>query len=126
MGILRVPVGILALTLRCRTLKHVAQYSPLLSEQVKQDIAAIASKGFSNVRLYSTDCSTLQFVGQAAKSHGLKIMPGIFVDRDGVGVEHGGASSCTGEGDEGEDGRAEEERPREEGKRADSERWTPT
>lgn len=39
MGIPRVPVGILALTLRCRTLKHVAQYSPLLSEQVKQDIA---------------------------------------------------------------------------------------
>ena len=51
---------------------------------VSSDIAAIASKGFSSIRLYSTDCSGLAHVGSAASSHGLKIILGIFISETGI------------------------------------------
>ncbi|KAI9680119.1 MAG: hypothetical protein M1817_005136 [Caeruleum heppii] len=49
------------------------------------DIADIAKKGFSSIRLYSTDCGGLQAVGDAAKQHGLKIVAGVYIDQSGVG-----------------------------------------
>ncbi|RFU25653.1 hypothetical protein B7463_g10690, partial [Scytalidium lignicola] len=48
-------------------------------EQVESDIQTIASKGFSVVRVYSTDCSTLEFVGAACEKYGLKIILGVFI-----------------------------------------------
>lgn len=51
---------------------------------VSSDIAIIASKGFESVRLYSPDCSGLQNVGAAAKSHNLKLVLGIFVSENGL------------------------------------------
>ena len=48
------------------------------------DIADIASKGFANVRIYSTDCSGLQAVGDACAKHGLGIIAGIFIKAGGV------------------------------------------
>ncbi|RMZ90837.1 hypothetical protein DV736_g1942, partial [Chaetothyriales sp. CBS 134916] len=41
-------------------------------------------KGFSSVRVYSTDCSTLENVGSAAKSNNLKIILGVFISSTGI------------------------------------------
>ena len=51
---------------------------------ISTDIAAIASKGFSSIRLYSTDCSGLANVGSAASTHGLKLILGIFISDTGI------------------------------------------
>lgn len=51
---------------------------------VSADIADIASKGFKNVRIYSTDCDGLQNVGSACEAHGLGIILGIFIKAGGV------------------------------------------
>ncbi|KAI8945207.1 glycoside hydrolase family 17 protein [Xylaria longipes] len=51
--------------------------------QVNHDIAAIAAAGVTTIRVYSTDCSTLEFVGGACAAHGIKMILGIFVDQPG-------------------------------------------
>ncbi|KAM0281931.1 hypothetical protein ACHAQH_003277 [Verticillium albo-atrum] len=47
--------------------------------EVDSDIAVIKKSGFDTVRVYSTDCSTLENVGAACKKHGLRMIIGIFV-----------------------------------------------
>lgn len=66
-------------------------YSPYSSsgsckgaEEVSADIAIIASKGFSSIRLYSTDCSGLENVGGAAKKYNLKLVLGIYISNTGI------------------------------------------
>lgn len=66
-------------------------YSPYSSSgaclsqaQVGIDIALIAASGFKSVRVYSTDCSTLEFVGAACKLAGLKMILGIFISDTGI------------------------------------------
>lgn len=54
------------------------------SAEVLSDITAIASKGFKNVRLYASDCSGLQNVGDACEKNGLGIILGIFIKGDGI------------------------------------------
>jgi len=50
------------------------------TEQVIQsDIADIASKGFKTVRIYSTECNGLQYVGDSCAANGLKLVIGIFI-----------------------------------------------
>ena len=44
------------------------------------DVAVIAKKGFTSIRVYATDCSILQHVGSAAASHSLKLILGIHID----------------------------------------------
>jgi len=51
---------------------------------VATDIALIASKGFSAVRVYSTDCSGLQNIGSACAANGLKMILGIFISDTGI------------------------------------------
>jgi exo-beta-1,3-glucanase (GH17 family) len=75
-------------------------YSPYTStggcksfSAVAADIASIASKGFTSVRLYSTDCSGLQKVGTATASHGLRLVLGVFISETGIS----GAESQVGE-----------------------------
>ncbi|KOS22510.1 putative beta-glucosidase [Escovopsis weberi] len=51
--------------------------------QVEQDIAKFKAAGFSVVRVYSTDCSTLQSVGGAVERHGMKMIIGIFIGSPG-------------------------------------------
>jgi exo-beta-1,3-glucanase (GH17 family) len=58
------------------------------ASDVASDIADIASKGFSNVRVYSTDCDTLPNVGDACRAHGLGMIVGLF-------IKEGGISTCT-------------------------------
>ena len=52
------------------------------AEGVASDIADIASKGFKNVRVYGTECSTLENVGAACKVSGLKMIVGVFIEGD--------------------------------------------
>jgi exo-beta-1,3-glucanase (GH17 family) len=71
-------------------------YSPYTSSggckdagTVSSDIADIAGKGFTSVRVYSTDCSTLENVGSAAASNGLKLILGIFISDTGISGAQG-------------------------------------
>lgn len=66
-------------------------YSPYTSsgsckgaEAVSSDIASIAAKGFTSVRIYSTDCSGLQNVGGAAKQNKLKLILGVYISKTGI------------------------------------------
>ncbi|KIW07955.1 uncharacterized protein PV09_01856 [Verruconis gallopava] len=52
--------------------------------EVDSDLASIKSYGFTTVRLYATDCSGLVNVGASAKSHGLKIILGVFIESSGL------------------------------------------
>ncbi|CCU76102.1 unnamed protein product [Blumeria hordei] len=54
------------------------------AETVKDDISKIRSVGFKSIRIYGTDCSGLENVGNAAKSNGLKMILGIFINDSGV------------------------------------------
>ncbi|WYZ34514.1 hypothetical protein EsH8_I_000790 [Colletotrichum jinshuiense] len=49
------------------------------AEQVDADISTIKNSGFRTVRVYSTDCSTLENVGAACEKYGLSMIIGIFV-----------------------------------------------
>ncbi|KAF7591491.1 hypothetical protein BBP40_001480 [Aspergillus hancockii] len=66
-------------------------YSPYTNEggcqsksQVLQDVATIAKKGFSHIRVYSTDCNSLEYIGEAAKQNGLKLIIGVFISSTGI------------------------------------------
>jgi len=54
------------------------------SSDVLADIALIASRGFKTVRVYSTDCSGLENIGNACKISGLKMIIGIFISGTGI------------------------------------------
>ena len=53
-------------------------------DDVYSEIADIASKGFENVRIYSTDCHGLENVGGACAKHGMGMIVGIFIKAGGV------------------------------------------
>jgi exo-beta-1,3-glucanase (GH17 family) len=46
---------------------------------VEKDIVAIKAAGFTTLRIYSTDCNTLETVAPACKKHGMKLIVGVFV-----------------------------------------------
>lgn len=71
-------------------------YSPYTSEggckdagTVAADLAIIAQKGFSSVRVYSTDCSTLENIGKSARDNGLKLILGVWISSSGIGGAQG-------------------------------------
>ncbi|KAL2870095.1 putative cell wall glucanase (Scw11) [Aspergillus lucknowensis] len=51
-------------------------------DRVLEQVGIIKQKGFSHVRVYGTDCHTLEYVGAAAKAHGLKLILGVYVDKN--------------------------------------------
>lgn len=53
--------------------------------EVFADIRNIKSLGFNTVRIYSTDCDTLENVGDACEEEGIKIIVGVFVKEAGCG-----------------------------------------
>jgi exo-beta-1,3-glucanase (GH17 family) len=53
--------------------------------EVDSDISEIAKLGFTTIRCYSTDCGVFENVAPACKSHGLKIILGIFFEAGGKG-----------------------------------------
>ncbi|EXJ60978.1 murein transglycosylase [Cladophialophora yegresii CBS 114405] len=71
-------------------------YSPYTSQggckdagSVAADLAVIAQKGFSTVRVYSTDCGTLENIGKAARDNGLKLILGVWVSSSGISGAQG-------------------------------------
>jgi exo-beta-1,3-glucanase (GH17 family) len=45
----------------------------------------IASKGFTAVRVYSTDCGALETIPAACAAHGINLILGIFINESGIG-----------------------------------------
>lgn len=70
--------------------KWATTYSPYQSNgqckdagTVASDIAAIAQAGYSSVRVYSPDCSSLPNIGAACAANGLKMILGVFISETG-------------------------------------------
>ncbi|KAJ5766186.1 uncharacterized protein N7511_003802 [Penicillium nucicola] len=66
-------------------------YSPYTSsgncktkQEVLSDITVIKQKGFNLVRVYSSDCSGLEFIGDACKELGLNMIVGVYIDSTGT------------------------------------------
>ncbi|ERT02186.1 uncharacterized protein SPSK_05120 [Sporothrix schenckii 1099-18] len=57
------------------------------SSQVMSDLQEIKAKGFTTIRVYSTDCDTLPNVGAACDATGLKLIIGVFISE--VGCDNG-------------------------------------
>ncbi len=53
------------------------------AEEVMADVTDIAKRGFKTLRVYSTDCGTLDKVGAAARANGLNLIIGIFIGKPG-------------------------------------------
>lgn len=53
-------------------------------QEVLKDIKVIKNKGFNLIRVYSTDCSGLEFIGDACKELGLNMILGVYIDGSGV------------------------------------------
>jgi len=52
--------------------------------EVMSDIKSISEKGFTTVRVYSTDCSGLQNIGTACEAYGMHMIIGVFIDHTGI------------------------------------------
>jgi exo-beta-1,3-glucanase (GH17 family) len=59
---------------------------------VAADLAIIAQKGFSTVRVYSTDCNTLENFGKSARDNGLKLILGVWISSTGISGAQGQVS----------------------------------
>ncbi|KAG9769319.1 hypothetical protein KCU88_g6890, partial [Aureobasidium melanogenum] len=66
-------------------------YSPYTSSggckdasTVSADLEIISQKGFASVRVYSTDCNSLENIGTAAREHGLKLILGVWISSSGI------------------------------------------
>ncbi|KAJ5421379.1 Glycoside hydrolase superfamily [Penicillium cf. griseofulvum] len=53
-------------------------------QEVLKDLTVIKGKGFNLVRVYSTDCSGIEFIGDACKELSIKIIMGVFIDGSGT------------------------------------------
>jgi exo-beta-1,3-glucanase (GH17 family) len=53
-------------------------------QEVLKDIQVIKQKGFNLVRVYSSDCSGLEFIGDACKELGLNMIVGVYIDSTGT------------------------------------------
>ncbi|KAF9894618.1 hypothetical protein FE257_006506 [Aspergillus nanangensis] len=51
---------------------------------VLSDVGLIKQKGFTHVRVYSTDCSSLEWIGEACRQNGLIMILGVFIDSTGI------------------------------------------
>ncbi|MCJ1415570.1 hypothetical protein MMC32_001902 [Xylographa parallela] len=56
----------------------------MTASAIALDVASIAAKGFSSIRLYSTDCDGLSAVSSAALPHGLKLVLGVYISDAGI------------------------------------------
>lgn len=59
------------------------------ADQVASDLSGLKGKGFTAIRTYGTDCSTVANVGSAARANGLNIILGVPIDASGVGGAYG-------------------------------------
>ncbi|KAL9047529.1 MAG: hypothetical protein Q9206_006696, partial [Seirophora lacunosa] len=54
------------------------------SSAISSDVASIASKGFSSIRIYSTDCNGLPIIAAAAAAHNLNLVLGVYIPAEGI------------------------------------------
>lgn len=66
---------------------YTSTLSCLSAASIRSDVATIARKGFTSIRLYSIDCSALRHVGNAARTHDLKMIIGVQLDEGLADVE---------------------------------------
>ncbi|KAK5788370.1 hypothetical protein VI817_009328 [Penicillium citrinum] len=52
--------------------------------EVTKNLKVIKQKGFNLVRVYSTDCNSLEYIGSAAKDLGLNLIIGVFIESSGT------------------------------------------
>ncbi|UKZ73119.1 hypothetical protein TrVFT333_000760 [Trichoderma virens FT-333] len=57
------------------------------ASEVDSDISKLKAAGFQVLRVYSTDCNTLESVGSAAKKYGIELIIGVFVKGDGCSYD---------------------------------------
>ncbi|KAI5289636.1 hypothetical protein KEM52_000707, partial [Ascosphaera acerosa] len=63
---------------------YTADGQCMSAEDVEKNIAKIAAKGIHTVRVYGTDCSSLENIGASCRKHNLKMIIGVFIDSNGV------------------------------------------
>jgi exo-beta-1,3-glucanase (GH17 family) len=52
--------------------------------EVLSNLQVIKNKGFNLVRVYSTDCNGLEYIGSACKQLGMNIIMGVYIDSTGI------------------------------------------
>lgn len=57
------------------------------AKQVDKDMAVLSGADFTTVRVYSTDCNTLEHVGNACQKHKMQMIVGIFVKDKGCSYD---------------------------------------
>ncbi|KAK9333159.1 glycoside hydrolase superfamily [Lipomyces starkeyi] len=78
---------------------YALSYSPYTNsgdcktaEEVTEDLAIIAAKGISTVRIYGTDCNSISTVESAAAMYALKVIQGLWIDSSGIDSIDSGVS----------------------------------
>ena len=56
----------------------------MTQDEVTKNIKVISDKGFDLVRVYSTDCSGLEYIGNACKQYGMKMILGVYIESTGT------------------------------------------
>ncbi|KAJ5591909.1 beta-glucosidase btgE [Penicillium hispanicum] len=67
----------------------------MTQDEVTKNIGTIKQKGFDLVRVYSTDCNSLEYIGSAAKQHGMKMIIGVYIDKTGISGAESQVSAIT-------------------------------
>ncbi|KAJ5097759.1 beta-glucosidase btgE [Penicillium angulare] len=52
--------------------------------EVTKNIKIISEKGFDLVRVYSTDCNSLEYIGNACKEMGMSMILGVYIESTGT------------------------------------------
>lgn len=52
--------------------------------EVTSNLQVIKNKGFNLVRVYSTDCNGLEYIGSACKELGMNMIMGVYIDSAGI------------------------------------------
>lgn len=63
---------------------YTASGACMSKADVFKGIKLLADKGFDLIRVYSTDCNTLEYVGEACKKLGMEMILGVFIEGSGT------------------------------------------
>ncbi|KAJ5675139.1 uncharacterized protein N7477_005073 [Penicillium maclennaniae] len=56
----------------------------MTQSEVAHNLKTINDKGFNLVRVYSTDCNSLEYIGSACKALGMKMILGVYIESSGT------------------------------------------
>lgn len=63
---------------------YTSSGSCMSQSEVFSNLQVIKNKGFNLVRVYSTDCNGLEYIGSACKQLGMNMIIGIFIEGSGI------------------------------------------